>query len=288
MYTPAYFQSEWTGMEFSLLQARAALLPAEQQALSSGILPVLWVRGLEPLPAAAAAIPYTDPRLPVNYEQRGLRYLMRTRDERQYRTVLARIAERVVELGTRAPLPLGELPALEALSNPFAVEGSDAKRVLVIYAPIAIGSMPDVPDPGRRRPFYQQPLRDLVRQVLVQENLFYEETSDLDLVTRVKAAYRSNQLVAIFVTLERLAEASYLRYLSELFEHRLPNCIVCVLADAGAHDPRLVAQLTRGRHAYGSEESVLMPTSDGELQAMLARELSARRLLLLRERRAER
>jgi len=125
LYSPSYFTSIWCGREFQVFLDRrnqaAAANPGERAP--KAVIPVLWMRppalpeaASEMLSKAAGAIQYTDEGIPfaafpADYEQIGLRQIMKLKDEPQYARVRFALAQRIVQAVTDPGLP--EIPNLD-------------------------------------------------------------------------------------------------------------------------------------------------------------------------------
>jgi hypothetical protein len=124
LFSPSYFTSVWCGREFQVfLDRRNQAAAANPGEAPKAVIPVLWMRpsalpeaASEVLPKAAGAIQNTDDKIRFaaftpEYEQIGLRQIMRLKDEPEYAKVRFALAQRIVQAVKEARLP--EIPNLD-------------------------------------------------------------------------------------------------------------------------------------------------------------------------------
>jgi FxsC-like protein len=139
LYSPGYFARSWPGREWACFHRRMEL--AGLKAPERRFAPVLWT----PLPDQRE-LQWDQPQLPdlraalevgaseSEYEKSGLRALRRI-SRNSYYTVVDQLAERVVTLAERSPLPPSAVPDIHEMKSRFHPEASLAEFAVAVAAP---------------------------------------------------------------------------------------------------------------------------------------------------------
>lgn len=114
--SPAYLASEHCGREFQVFLDRAA-----KGVEGTGILPVIWRQLPSSLPPVLTQIHILDAKTPTVYRERGLRYILALRKERDaYARFLFDFAEQLVMVARKALVPpLIDVPGWSDIRNAF-------------------------------------------------------------------------------------------------------------------------------------------------------------------------
>lgn len=138
LYSRRYFQQDYCGREWSVITQRLR----QTRATPTGrrpqvIVPVMWEPvDAQDLPATARDIEYTHPDLGAEYHERGLWYLIKTRQREAYRAVVRALARRIAEiaLGSEQLPPLRTIPNYRELPNAFTeTEAQQATVPVAVY-----------------------------------------------------------------------------------------------------------------------------------------------------------
>lgn len=148
LLSPGYFAKSWPGREWACFHRR--LTDAGFPDPLRRFAPVLWI----PLPEDRQRPPGLPEALALGtgepaYAAEGLRALLRIRPYREaYRSVVDRLAGRIVDLAERAPIPPSAVPDIKAIQSPFRDETAAAVFAVTVAAPTA-DLAPDGCDPRR-------------------------------------------------------------------------------------------------------------------------------------------
>jgi len=101
LYEPRYFRNPYCGYEWACFEARQALARPPGSLAYNAIIPVLMVeqrRLPRPLPPSAMDLQFTDPTLPITYQNEGIWGLIHGGFTRDYRRATLAIARRIVDV----------------------------------------------------------------------------------------------------------------------------------------------------------------------------------------------
>lgn len=105
LFSPNYFASEFCGREWTMFTSRVERYRVRTGSVPPTLLPVLWVP-TQDVPDAARGIQYGHESLGPTYAREGLFHLLRLKRYRDdYLEVLHRLAQRLVEVTERYPMP---------------------------------------------------------------------------------------------------------------------------------------------------------------------------------------
>jgi FxsC-like protein len=142
--SPDYILSDYCGQELQAFLDRIAKLqnlnPGAQLPLL--LLPVIWVP-VQPaaLPGVLSHTVLENDTLPGEYAARGLESLAKQRDKTAYRTVVERLAARIIQSSTGDPLPHGDsYTSIQAVPNAFRQDQPKGREKL-----------PPAPAPAERK-----------------------------------------------------------------------------------------------------------------------------------------
>ena len=123
--SPAYFQREYCGKEWSAFRKRLeAHSHATQRAVPSLLIRIQWMPLLESqlksIPQAVQKIQDTRGDLGDLYAKKGFEHLLRLNLEREYQEALTRLVERVIDALEKHHLPpASEIPDLSEIESAF-------------------------------------------------------------------------------------------------------------------------------------------------------------------------
>ena len=142
LYSPGYLARSWSGREWACFEQR--LKSAKVANPMGRFMPVLWI----PLPAdyrprgLAEALSLAPEPAVGPYLENGLRALLRLTPYRSsYEMIVARLAERIVQLAETAPIEPSEVPDIDQMTSPFGAEVDATVFAVVVAAP----ALPEVP-----------------------------------------------------------------------------------------------------------------------------------------------
>jgi FxsC-like protein len=126
IYSPRYFTSEWCGREWAVFADRVRRHEERTSERADAVLPLLWVPRQDlPAPARDAA---ADPDLGRAYADRGLYGLIRTRRFKdEYASFVGELADRVLDIAHRQPLPAAEPVRLAEVPSAFPEDWRPAR-----------------------------------------------------------------------------------------------------------------------------------------------------------------
>lgn len=180
LYSPGYMERSWPGTEWVRFRGRMerAGVPEPEHRF----VPVLWTPLFGPKPSgfdAALALGADQPPYATN----GLQALMRFSPyQASYRTVLSRLADRIVTVAQKSPLQPSRVPDIDMMESEFLTKAPLAVFTIEIAAPSA-GTLPADRDQTQYgasstawSPFPEQrlPLGEYVKQIA--ERLDFEVT----------------------------------------------------------------------------------------------------------------
>ncbi|CAO5159361.1 FxsC C-terminal domain [Frankia sp. AiPs1] len=118
--SPSFFASEYCGKEWQAFSDRCQDGYLPDGGRSPSLLPVIWTP-LPDLPPALARLQYDHVGFGELYARRGLRYLLQLRGNHdEYQEFLVSLAERIVHLVRRSPLPpRSETPDFHRIRSAF-------------------------------------------------------------------------------------------------------------------------------------------------------------------------
>lgn len=154
LYSGAYFDSPECGREWAAFTARINRDMVRDNVQHNAIIPVVWLPiRPEMLPQQVQRVQFTHASLGVEYNMRGLRYLMTHRELRdQYQRAVEFFAERIVEVAENdAPSIATPIPPYEELPNAFADPArpqSIRPRLRIAVAAASIDRLPKGLDPA--------------------------------------------------------------------------------------------------------------------------------------------
>lgn len=125
LYSPAYFNSEFCGKEFEIFLTRVRGYVSIDPDASDNLLifPILWSepsRLLGRLPDRVAKMQILTHELGEMYAAKGLQYLLKLKQEKEYYNFLSETAKRLVAEVQRYPLPrMQNLPSLTGIPSAF-------------------------------------------------------------------------------------------------------------------------------------------------------------------------
>lgn len=159
LYSPNYFASEFCGREWTLFAARVERYRRQNNGdVPPTVLPVQWVPAPY-LPEVAQQIQYGHEALGAVYAKEGLFYLLRLKRYRDdYLEVLHRLAQRLVEVTERYPMPPldADYPVADAVSafaaGPLAGRNNRRPGSSTTWDTFVSGALPAPPrdPPGPR------------------------------------------------------------------------------------------------------------------------------------------
>lgn len=155
LYSEAYFGSPECGREWAAFTARVDRDMVRDNVRHNAVIPIIWLPiRLDMLPQKAKPVQFTHASLGVEYNLRGLRYLMTHREMRdQYLRAVAFFAERVVEVAEHdAPSVASPVPPYTDYPNAFAdLPGLSPSRprLRIVVAAANQAQLPRDLDPAR-------------------------------------------------------------------------------------------------------------------------------------------
>jgi FxsC-like protein len=171
LYSPGYVGRSWPGTEWVRFRGRmerVGLADPEQR-----FVPVLWTPLFGPKPAGFAAALELGAGQP-DYAANGLQALLRFSPyQPSYRTVLSRLADRIVTVAQESPLQPSDVPDIDMMESEFLTREPLAVFSVEIAAP-TISTLPAGRDPATYGPSsinwspfatQQLPLGEYVKQI---------------------------------------------------------------------------------------------------------------------------
>lgn len=146
LYSPGYFARSWPGREWACFSRR--LTDAGYTEPERRLVPVLWIplHGQQKQPGLqdALALGASEPA----YAENGLRALLRLAPyQASYRLILARLAERIVNLAETEPIGPSPAPDIDEVPSAFHPGAEAAVFVIAVAAP-AFADLPGDRDPA--------------------------------------------------------------------------------------------------------------------------------------------
>lgn len=251
LYSPEYLTRSWPGREWACFEERVKSAGVANPM--TRFLPVLWI----PVPAGyrpsgmEEALSLAPGPAARPYQENGLRAMLRLKPYRgSYEMIVARMAERIVQLAENTPIRRSEAPDLDQMTSPFGAEVDAAVFVVVVAAP----PLHAVPSGGNReayrssgsewRPFgrnQELPLAEYAR--LVAEQLDFAV-----LVTGIEKAggLLNNAPGIVLIDPWYLARQDQLEVFRD-FTHQLPPWVLPVLVS----DPQAGQYLEQAKTLLG-------------------------------------
>ncbi len=256
MYSPSYFNSEYSGKEVQYFLDRGKLDEANGR-FSPQIFPVMWIPPRGPLPQAVNDIQTFVASNPEIYINQGLSYLMRLQRYRdEYLEFIIHFADDLVNAFERSPSqplfdppPLNEIrSAWDAPIEPAAVKPARAKagpsHIKFVYV---AATKSEIEANGIRkelqyygveggldwRPFLPDnpdEIAILAQEVAAKERIRYESIPINDtLIDKLREAERNRDLVIIVIDPWTLRLEPYQAILREFDKYRSLNCAILIV-----------------------------------------------------------
>jgi len=267
LISPGYIESEYCGKELAAFLRRVE--PFEAALRKSGsppslIIPLMWTRPVDHLPAVLAARQYDHRALPQSYRDEELSILIdNSRYKDDYKDVITLVAEQIAAVIKKNPMPeASALPRLDGIESAFRSEGTppparrgpnNARFVFVAATPEEIAAFRTLQAPAAARLAIREHVEDhygleggyswrpflppektmsagaIARNLAEKLRLHFSEMPvAADLVRRVQDAAAQNNVIAVVVDPCTLELPQYRQWMQDLDAWNTVSCSVVV------------------------------------------------------------
>jgi TIR domain len=232
----AYLASEVCGKEFQIFLKRAGRRVEVKGA--TGIVPVIWRPLRTTLPPVLSQIQLVGAEAPMDYPDRGLRYLLALRQRNAYERFLDGFARQLMDVAMTAQIPhISEVPSWDDVPSAFGVPSVESTPVgpenlcFVFLAPSAVRATEEAPqanahgDPARNWKPYGRDIRLIAKAAAAEKSLFWQELPVGDgLLEALRKAQENSVAVIILVDGPGISVPDQRELLTAILKVNLANC----------------------------------------------------------------
>ncbi|HZI49477.1 MAG TPA: FxsC protein [Pyrinomonadaceae bacterium] len=244
--SPTYFGRPYCGKEFQVCLDRQASMRGPSTSMFS----VIWGMPDTSVHPSMKKFQYTHRSLPPIYAKEGLRFMMKLAEYKDdYERFITRLAQAIVQAGTRHPLPNLETLSLDSVPNAFATNGQPCvtfqRNATYSYVVANHGEIVTVPaklprDLTKRygqlsrdwRPFYPNctdSIGEIAMSATAGQKMFYKELPpDVQLVPSIQKAEKDREIVILLVDPLSIRVKSYREAMEKYDKINYENSAVLV------------------------------------------------------------
>lgn len=262
LYSPAYFLSEPCGKEWTIFRERVRQHEQDVGAPVTALMPLLWVHPHH-LPPAAQTLQYTNLNLGPEYNNGGLRQLLRLQRNRDaYLEFVSLVAERIVASANRFRVPeLETVPDFNSVLSAFHVhpapEPPHVSTSQVVHFVVAATSRTEASqlrsetsyygdrpqDWAPYRPSLDSPLCEYASRLAARSRFQAAVTTIDELDECIQKARRHNQVVVLLVDAWSTKVDRHRRKLREYDQRNEPTTAVLIPWNAEDDETRVNVEL---------------------------------------------